>query len=112
MNSGWRLGRKHPQYICAHHKSGLGSSQSLLSRPPRNGADSWPEKSLGEEDGVSGSGKTGFSGFLATVLKKGLGVQQAITLRSKRLPGRGANQGGGDDGHSVEERLGKSGQGF
>lgn len=46
------------------------------------------------------------------MLKKGLGVQQAITLHSKRLPGRGANQGGGDDGHSVEERLGKSGQGF
>lgn len=112
MNSGWRLGRKHPQYICAHHKSRLGSSQSLLSWPLRNGADSWHEKSLGEEDGVSGNGKTGFSGFLATVLKKGLGVQWAVALYSKRPPGRGANQGGGDDDYPVEGRLRKSGQGL
>lgn len=43
---------------------------------------------------VSGSGKTGFSGFLATVLKEGLGLEPAGALHSKRPPGRAANQDG------------------
>lgn len=46
------------------------------------------------------------------MLKKGLGVQWAVALYSKRPPGRGANQGGGDDDYPVEGKLRKSGQGL
>lgn len=40
---------------------------------------------------VSSGRKTGFSGFLATVQKKGLGLEPTVALHSKRPPGRAAN---------------------
>ena len=50
---------------------------------------------MGEDGGVSQQWKDrgfGFSGFLDTVLRQGLGLEWAVAFYSERLPGRGATK--------------------